>query len=123
MHFGERARTPGRRLGVKGSQVQILSARQRETAAQGPYPERSGTAPDRFPRRFDHHFDHHLVTLSWSVTCRSWRRMSTSTGMGTGAPRHGERPSPLVRWLVGYRSKASPSVVMAWRATSGDTWP
>jgi len=50
--------------GVKGSQVQILSARQWENAAQGSCPERSGTAPGRFLRRFDHHFDRHQVTLT-----------------------------------------------------------
>ncbi len=63
MDFGDRPRTCGRRLGVKGSQVQILSARQRETAGQGPCSERSGTAPDCFPRRFDPRYDHHQGTL------------------------------------------------------------
>jgi hypothetical protein len=51
LHAGELPWTGRSCLGVKGSQVQILSARQREAAGQGPCPERSGTAPDRFSRR------------------------------------------------------------------------
>jgi hypothetical protein len=67
--------TRGPRLRVTGSQVQIPSARQRETTGQGPCPERSGAAPDRFWGGLTT-FDHHRRTIACRVSCQDarWRR-------------------------------------------------
>jgi hypothetical protein len=68
MHLGEPPGTRGRRLGVKGSQVHILSARQGESAGQGPF-RRNPEGP---------------LTASWGDVTTHWSTLTCPGRRPTG---------------------------------------